>query len=72
MKDGGLQRDAKGFRIDSMNTMMTQLRCSKQGQLDDNATQYRSNEDHESMSTRGYLMTKIDMNKNQYGGEVVP
>ena len=28
--------------------------------------------DHENMSTRWELMTKIDTNMDKYGGEVVP
>ena len=28
--------------------------------------------DRENMSTRWYLMTKIDTNKDKYGGKVVP
>ena len=39
MKDGGLEWGIKGRGIDSMDAMMTQLGCSKQGRLDGAATQ---------------------------------
>ena len=55
-----------------MNAMMTQLGCSKQGQIDDAATQKSSNGDHKNMSTRWLLTTKIDTSMKKYGGKVVP
>ena len=55
-----------------MDVMMTQLRCSKQGQPDDAATQSMPSGDHENMSTRWLLTTKINMSMEKYGGKVVP
>ena len=72
MKYGGLQQDTKGLRIDSMNAMMTQIRCSKQGRLDDGSTQKRNSGDHEIISTRWLLMTTIDTRMDEYEGKVVP
>ena len=55
-----------------MKAMMNQLKCSKQGCLDDAATQKRSVGDHKSMSTRWLLTTKIDTSMDKYRGKVVP
>ena len=72
MKDGGLWRDIKGLGTDSMDAMMTQLGCSKQGQLDDDATNNRPGGDHKNMSRRWLVRTKIDTSINKYEGKVVP
>ena len=72
MKDGGLQENTKGLEIESMDVMMTQIGCFKQGQLDDATTQKRSSRYHKNMSTRWLLMTKIDKRMDKYGGKVVP
>lgn len=42
-------RRQKGLKTESMNVMMTQLRCSDQGRLDDAATQNRPGGDHKDM-----------------------
>ena len=55
-----------------MDVMMTQIGCSKQGRLDDDATQNRPSGDNKNMSTRSLLMTKIDMSMEKYEGKVVP
>ena len=55
-----------------MDVMMTQLGCSKQGRLDDAATQNRPSGDHKNMSTRWLLMKKINMSIDKYEGKVVP
>ena len=72
MKDGGLQWDTKGLGIDSMDVMMTQLRCSKQGRHDDAATEKIFGGDHKDMSTRWLLTTKIDTSMDKDEGKVVP
>ena len=58
--------------MDSMNVMMTRLGCSKQGQLDDAATQGRFGGDLKYMSTKCLLMKKIDTSMDKYGSKVVP
>ena len=58
--------------IDSMDAMMTQLGFSKQGRLDDAATQKRSNGDQKIMNTRWLLTMKIDTSMDKYEGKVVP
>ena len=65
----GKQRE---LGTDSMDATMTQLGCSKQGQLDDVATQNRPGGDHKNMSTRWLLTTKIDVSIDKYEGKVVP
>ena len=62
----------KGLGIDSMNAMMTQIGCSKKG--DSMVFPHRKGPmgDHKNMSTRWYLMMKIDTNKEKYGDKVVP
>ena len=62
----------KGIGIDPMDAMMTQLKCSKQGRLDDATTQNRPSGDHKNMSTRWLLTKKIDTNMDKYEGKVVP
>ena len=55
-----------------MDAMRTQLECSKQGRLDDAATQKSSSGDHKNMSTRWLLMTKFDTSVDKYRCKVVP
>ena len=54
-----------------MDAMMTQLGCSKQGILDDAATQRRSSGDYKNMSTRWSLMMKFDTSMEKYEGKMV-
>ena len=72
MKDGGFWRDIERLGTDSMDAIMAQLRCSKQGRLDYAATQKRSSGDHKNMSARLLLMKKIDTSMDKYEGKVVP